>query len=195
MSSQSKTKADLRKEYKERRKALGGEAREALSKAIAERFISEIPLWGQERVFVYLPIERFAEINTYLLIDALRERYPVLQWVLSRTNTADGSMQTIRWTSDTRIETTDWGIPEPIGGVEVSPGDIDLAIIPLLAYDQQGQRVGYGKGMYDRFLASCRPGMRRIGLSFFSAEEAIADAGEHDIPLHACITPEQAIFF
>ena len=195
MSSLSKTKGELRKQYKEKRKALGEAQRAQLSKKIARRFVEEIALWGQEKVFVFLPIERFAEIDTYALIDTLRKQYPVLQLVLSRTELGGTALHTFRWTANTQIHINEWGIPEPEGGPEVPANEIDLAIIPLLAYDLQGHRVGYGKGYYDRFLAQCRPGMRRIGLSFFTPEAEIADTDAHDIPLDACVPPEQVIFF
>jgi 5-formyltetrahydrofolate cyclo-ligase len=62
--------------------------------------------------------------------------------------------------------------------------------------DSTGHRIGYGKGYYDRFLRTCRPECKKIGLSFFEVmEETIADAGEHDIPLDACITPTQLVQF
>ena len=63
------------------------------------------------------------------------------------------------------FEKNQYGIPEPIGGVTVDEKDIDIVFIPLLAFDELGNRVGYGKGYYDRFLSKCRKDVLKIGLS------------------------------
>ena len=78
---------------------------------------------------------------------------------------------------------------EPAGGKPVSEDQIDVVIVPLLVFDEKGNRVGYGKGFYDRFLSRCREDVIKIGLSFFDAEKRIDDTDEFDIPLTYCITP------
>lgn len=60
--------------------------------------------------------------------------------------------------------------------------------MPLLAYDKQGNRVGYGKGFYDKFLSQCKPNVVKIGLSFFEPEDLIEDIFENDVKLDVCIT-------
>jgi len=70
----------------------------------------------------------------------------------------------------------------------------DLVILPLLAYDYQGNRVGYGKGYYDRFLAQI-PNIPKIGLSFFKPVEQISDIQIWDVTLDYCITPETIYSF
>lgn len=66
---------------------------------------------------------------------------------------------------------------------------IDVVFVPLLAYDNKGNRVGYGKGFYDHFLSECREDVVKIGLSFFEPEEAIEDVSATDIRLDYCVTP------
>ncbi|MDP5026727.1 MAG: 5-formyltetrahydrofolate cyclo-ligase, partial [Flavobacterium sp.] len=83
--------------------------------------------------------------------------------------------------------------PEPIDGLEVPDAKIDVVFVPLLAYDKQGNRVGYGKGFYDNFLNKCKPETIKIGLSFFPPEEKIDDVSESDVKLDFCVTPD-AIF-
>jgi 5-formyltetrahydrofolate cyclo-ligase len=86
-----------------------------------------------------------------------------------------------------------WGIAEPETSLaaEVVPAQFDAVLVPLLACDQHGHRVGYGGGFYDRFLAQCRPGAVFIGLSILDEEPAaqIADILPTDVPLHAYLTP------
>ena len=72
---------------------------------------------------------------------------------------------------------------------------IDVVFVPLLAYDKLGNRVGYGKGFYDKFLSECKPGVVKIGLSFFEPEELIEDLFETDVKLDFCVTSERVICF
>ena len=70
-----------------------------------------------------------------------------------------------------------------------------MVFVPLLAYDKQGNRVGYGKGFYDNFLSKCKPETIKIGLSFFPPEEKIKDVSESDVKLDFCVTPEEVFRF
>jgi len=70
-----------------------------------------------------------------------------------------------------------------------------LALIPLLAFDQHGYRVGYGKGYYDKFLSQCREDVVKIGLSFFEPVDNIDDINQFDISLNYCVTPQQVYEF
>jgi 5-formyltetrahydrofolate cyclo-ligase len=88
-----------------------------------------------------------------------------------------------------------WGIPEPVGGRVVEPTEFDVVLIPLLAFDVNGHRVGYGKGFYDRYLAACRPDCLKIGISFYEVMAPIEDVEAHDIPLDMAICPTQVYDF
>jgi 5-formyltetrahydrofolate cyclo-ligase len=68
-----------------------------------------------------------------------------------------------------------------------------MVIVPLLAFDKKGYRVGYGKGFYDRFLANIET--QKVGLSFFEPIEEINDVHLNDIRLDQCITPNGIINF
>jgi 5-formyltetrahydrofolate cyclo-ligase len=76
-------------------------------------------------------------------------------------------------TDSTTIKKNPYHIPEPIDGIEVPDAKIDVVFVPLLAYDKQGNRVGYGKGFYDNFLSKCKPETIKIGLSFYPPEDKI----------------------
>ena len=92
--------------------------------------------------------------------------------------------------SSTQFLINAFGIPEPKGGSEISPELIDMVIVPLLCFDQSGNRVGYGKGYYDRFLKKCRKDCIKIGFSYFSPIVSIEDTNEFDIPLDYGISPD-----
>jgi 5-formyltetrahydrofolate cyclo-ligase len=95
----------------------------------------------------------------------------------------------------TAFAPNEYGIDEPVNGTEGIPQEIDMVFVPLLAFDNRGYRVGYGKGYYDRFLRTCSPDVLKIGFSFFEAEPEIGDVNEYDIPLDICITPGKVYTF
>jgi 5-formyltetrahydrofolate cyclo-ligase len=68
-------------------------------------------------------------------------------------------------------------------------------LIPLLAFDKKGNRVGFGKGYYDKFLVHCKPTVLKVGLSFFDPVDEIEDIIGIDIPLDFCVTPKAIHFF
>ena len=92
--------------------------------------------------------------------------------------------------SNTQFFINAYGIPEPKAGSEISNELIDLVIVPLLCFDKLGNRVGYGKGYYDRFLKNCRKDCIKIGFSYFAPIASIDDTNEFDIPLDYGISPD-----
>lgn len=72
---------------------------------------------------------------------------------------------------------------------EISPQEIDLALIPGVAFDRHGGRLGYGRGYFDRLLALVPPAVPRVGLGFACqvAEEPIPTE-PHDVPLTHLVT-------
>lgn len=93
------------------------------------------------------------------------------------------------------IKKNEYHIPEPIDGIEIPNEKIDVVFIPLLAFDVYGNRVGYGKGFYDRFLALCKPETIKIGLSFFEAENIISNISLNDIQLDYCVSSKKTYVF
>jgi 5-formyltetrahydrofolate cyclo-ligase len=80
-------------------------------------------------------------------------------------------------------------------GDDTDPEVLDVALIPMLCFDEAGHRVGYGKGYYDGFLHGCRPDCIKVGLNFFPPVERIDDPHGADIPLDLCITPGRVYRF
>lgn len=99
--------------------------------------------------------------------------------------------------SNDSLITSALGIQEPDPELcqKVTMADIDLVIIPLLAFDANGNRVGYGKGFYDRFLQDCRPDTLKIGVCLDEPVQRIDDVEAHDIPLDLCISPTGLLLF
>lgn len=105
---------------------------------------------------------------------------------------AEGSMEMV---FSKTFANSAWGIPEPVGGRVVKPTDLDIILLPLVAFDLKGNRVGYGKGFYDRYLLNCRPDCLKIGISLFDPVELIVEAETHDIPLDIAICPAKMYDF
>ena len=82
-----------------------------------------------------------------------------------------------------------------VSSIGFSTQQIEVVFVPLLTFDRQGHRVGYGKGYYDRFLAQCYNSTLRIGLSFFDPVTKIEDVDAHDIALDFAITPREVYTF
>jgi len=87
------------------------------------------------------------------------------------------------------------GIPEPVRGrlSALDPGAIDTVVLPGSVFDEQGGRLGYGGGYYDRFLTKDAPQARRVGIAFEEQIVAQVPLLAHDQRLHVLVTEERII--
>jgi len=104
-------------------------------------------------------------------------------------------MQSVQTNDDTRFRKNKYDLYEPEGGVIVNHAGMDMIFVPLLSFDKNGYRVGYGKGFYDRYLSQCRNDCLKIGFSYFQPLDGIDDANEFDVPLNLCVTPTTVYVF
>ncbi|MFI8377629.1 5-formyltetrahydrofolate cyclo-ligase [Leeuwenhoekiella sp. NPDC079379] len=185
------TKAEYRKLYKEKRNSLSSSEIDELSLSIANQLL-QLPIWDYEFYHVFLSIEHFKEVNTDHILNILNGKDKHI--IISKSDFQDFSMRHYLLLDSTRLIANKWGIPEPQNGIEIKPEQLDVIFIPLLVFDKNGSRVGYGKGFYDRFLNKCKPDALKIGLSLFEAEENLPK-DDRDIPLTHCITPNKTYNF
>ena len=181
-------KAEARTHFIHLRKALSEKQIEVANLAILAHF-KTIDFSNISHLHLFLPIADKNEVNTRLLANWLRENQPAIRLVLSKSDTKQHTLRHFFWDEHTTLQTNQWGITEPNGGLEVEEKELDMILVPLLAYDLQGNRVGYGKGYYDRFLAKCNTNVQKVGLSYFEALDSIEDADSFDIKLNSCISP------
>lgn len=179
-------KSELRKKYKKLRQELTETDIENKSLAIANHLLT-LDIWQHYFYHIFLPIEEQKEINTEYILNILGGKDKHI--VISKSNFKDYSMTHYLLTDNTRIKKNQFHIPEPIDGIEIKSNQIDVVFLPLLAFDLLGNRVGYGKGFYDRFLAECRSDVIKIGLSYFEAEPNIIEISPKDQKLSTCVTP------
>ena len=186
------TKSELRSQYKALRKNLSDSAIEENSLAIANKVLG-LDLWNKTYFHIFLPIEEQKEVNTEFLLHLLSGKDKEI--VVSKSDFTTRKMTHFLLTDNTKIKKNEYNIPEPVDGIEVPSVKIQVVFVPLLAFDLNGNRVGYGKGFYDQFLSECQPETIKIGLSFFEAEKLISDVYETDIRLDFCITPKNCYCF
>ena len=179
------TKLALRKSFLKKRLALSGQEHEDKSFAIANNCLT-LPIWHLEYYHLYLPIKAKAEIDTTLILTLLQGKDK--QVILPRTKGSE--LEHILLTDTTKLKINGLGIPEPEKGIKISPEQIDVIFLPLLAWDKTGNRLGYGKGFYDNFLSQCRKNTIKVGLSFFDPVEKIIDIRSKDIQMDFCVNPE-----
>lgn len=159
---------------------------------------AKIPIEGTVLTYAlsYQPITAINEVdprlfNQHLLIktnSGLSMAYP-------RTNFETLDMEAVLPEKSTVFMQTTRNLTEPDRGRILDPAEIDLVLLPLLTFDTKGNRVGYGKGFYDRYLARCRPDTLKIGLSYLPPVRQIEDVNRFDIPLDYCVTPDQLYEF
>jgi len=184
-------KQELRKKYKKLRSGLSEEEIDQKSLAIANQLL-KMKIWEFENYHIFLPITAQKEVNTEFIMHILQGKDKNI--IVSKSDFSDNSMQHFLLTDNTKLKTNAWGIPEPEDGITINSKSIDLVFIPLLAFDFKGNRVGYGKGFYDRFLEKAQP-KKVIGLSFFSPEKAILGINNTDIAMDFCVLPDKIYDF
>ena len=174
-------KNELRIKYKQLRQDLTLEARNNLSKNVQAKILNHFN-FTNKKVSIFLPIEHLNELNTWPIIEHIISDYylPVM---------VGDKLKHIHFESKDQLKKNSWGILEPQYGIEIQANQFEFVIVPLLAFDNFGNRVGYGKGFYDQFLVNCSVNCVFIGVSFFESEPTEIERIKTDIPLHYCITP------
>ncbi|MDI1254891.1 MAG: 5-formyltetrahydrofolate cyclo-ligase [Flavobacterium sp.] len=185
-------KKDLRIKYKNFRQSLSEVEIETKSLAIANQVL-KIPVWEKSYFHIFLPIMEQKEVDTAFLLHLLSGKDKEI--VVSKSNFENRSMTHFLLTDNTKFRKNEYNISEPINGLEVPTTKIDVVFVPLLAFDKNGHRVGYGKGFYDKFLSECRRETIKIGLSFYEAADLIEDVFGDDVQLDYCLTPESVYDF
>ena len=184
-------KSTLRKEALSRRKTLSSQEFDAMNNQLLNQF-KTLDFASVKSIHIFLPIIAKREPNTFLIIDWLQQNYPEITIIVPKADFESNIMSQHVYSGKEHLQPNDYQILEPIHD-ETFLGVPDIVIIPLLAFDRKGYRVGYGKGFYDRFLENITT--QKIGLSFFDPIEEIIDVHLNDIRLDKCITPKGIVEF
>ena len=150
----------------------------------------EIP----DNIMTFSPIENYNEYNPILIEEYCFFKNPAATLIYPVTNFKENTLVPVATKEDTLFEVNDFNINEPMNGEPVLATSIQLMLVPLLAFNESGYRVGYGKGFYDKVIADCSSKMIKVGFSFFEPVD-IDDANHLDKKLDFCITPHRIYQF
>lgn len=184
----STDKAQLRGQLKELRAELAARDPDA-GETLADKFPMKLLERYGPMVSAYWPIG--SEVDPFPLIRRLKNEGHA-DICLPRVED-DGSMTFRAWAPGNALEDRPFGLSEPPASAEiVTP---TLVLTPLLGFDRSGNRLGYGKGHYDRALQKLRAEGRVFvcGLAFFGQEVDEVPAEPHDIPLDWVMTERGSI--
>ena len=187
-------KQELRLLYKQKRKDLSLQLIEKLNDLILIHF-QKLPLPPVDCVHTYLSSLKLGEPETANIIKYLQFKNPLIKIAIPKVDIHSGHLAHYHYHDQVELIKNEYGINEPKEGNLISEEEIDLVLIPLLAFDKAGYRVGFGKGYYDKFLARCRKDIVKVGLSFFEPVDKIEDVNGYDIPLDFCVTPKENFIF
>jgi len=189
----SEGKKSIRKNVLKYRKLLSKEVFDQRNKLIVEKTIQFIAEHKISCMHSFLPIEKNNEVNTWPIIYQLKK--DGIKVVLSATD-FENEIMTHYWNDDSLIfENDQFGIPTPVNGQMADLNEVEMVLIPLLAADKKGNRIGYGKGYYDRLLARMNQKVMKIGLTLGPLFDHFSFAEPHDIGLDYCVTPKEIVAF
>ncbi len=182
-----RTKEQVRRELQARREALSASEREERSAAIRDRLTGMDYLEEADTVFLYIAIDN--EVDTRPLLDDLLESgRQVAVPVVKGEEMAASLLQ-----DTAELEPGPFDVPQPAEQYRraLDPVDIDLSLVPGVAFDEHGNRIGRGEGYYDRFLADA--GGVAVGLAYeFQVVDRI-DPDPWDVAVDGVVTENQGI--
>jgi len=193
--SLSESKIEIRREMRERREQLGREAVAAASRGVLQQ-LADLPEMCDARCIMgYVPTRNEVDISPLLRQwrDENRRLYlPSIDWQQRRMWPAE----IIHYPQD--LQPGQWGILQPkMNGDELERQDIlptiEVVLVPALAFDRQGHRLGFGGGFYDRFLGLLPAATTVIGISYEFQVIAGVPVEEHDLAVDMVVT-EQRVY-
>ena len=169
-------KTALRKEIREKKRAMTPEQIEKASYALAKQFFATSYYREAKTLYGYLPYNQ--EVRTEpILLQALKDGKKV-----AVPKVYGDTMRFIYLEDLNGIEKGYAGIPEPVADEPVAADETALVLMPGLAFDKEGHRIGYGGGFYDKFL-SAEPGHPTVALCYDFQMRPNLETEEFDVPV------------
>ena len=179
-------KTFLRSHYKKKRFSLTKQEVDDLSQRVCKQ-LDKLNIWKLKHYHIFISILKYNELDTSSIINKLKSE----QKIIIVPKISNNELVHIAINDETKFGLNEYGIKEPNDGNHFIIENLDIIFIPLLAFDLEGHRVGYGKGYYDRFLKLTNNSTLKIGLSFFDPINKILDIDDNDVKLDYCVTPKQ----
>lgn len=186
-------KKELRASYLEKRLALSDREYADRNQKLVENFFTSVDLTGVNVIHVFIPMIKYKEPDIWPVLERTKKEKPSIRFSIPRVNYKTQELENFYFESPDQLKENKWGIQEPKFGERTHPEHIDLVIVPLLAVDIHGHRVGYGKGYYDKLLSVCKPTCLKVGISLFDPIDKIEDVNELDVALDFCVTTNSQI--
>lgn len=188
-------KKALRKRLDAERRALSKEEIALKSKQVFEKWLARFTMKPVLYLHLFQPITKRNEIHTHHYMDYVRAKHDHVNLVVPVVNPNSDDLWHVELSHDMEMEINHFGIPEPKRPHrKIYPMQIDMVLVPMLGFDMKGNRLGYGKGMYDRFLHLTHPECLKIGLCLDQGKvEEGLPVESHDVPLDYVVT-ESAVF-
>lgn len=169
-------KTELRREIREKKRAMTPEEIERRSRELGRKFAATEAYRKARTIYGYMPYNQ--EVRTVPMLEqALRDGKKV-----AVPKCYGDEMKFIYLDDLTKVAKGYAGIPEPIADEPVAHDETALVLMPGLAFDPQGHRIGYGGGFYDKFL-SREPNHPTLALCYDFQMLPHLDTEEHDIPV------------
>jgi len=180
----------LRQLFKKQRSELTDNQVKILNKRIFKN-LTTIKIWDNNFYHLYLSNDLNKEVETDKLINLLfdKNKRVFVPKILEK------DLIHIEINKSTKYSKNQLGIREPVSSSKIDENLFEVIFVPLLAFDKQGDRVGYGGGYYDKFLANIKQNSIKIGLSFFEPIDKIMDTEKHDIKLDYVVTTKKVYSF
>lgn len=194
--ARSAQRSSLRAVMRERRRALPVRERIDAAAALASHLLPRLAAHAGT-------IGGYWAVGGELPLHSVQAKLPAtLRWCLPTLHD-DGRLRFCEWSTGQALTTNRYGIPEPGQGPLLDATALAVVLVPLLAFDARGHRLGQGGGWYDRSFASLRapmqaddaatspPGERPvlIGIGYDWQQVESLDAADWDVPLDAVATP------
>ena len=189
--SAKQTRQLLREELRKKRRDISSLQRARFDQAISQHLLALIESHKISSLAAYWPFD--GEPDMIPLCRQLLDNG--VEVALPKIAENGHDMQFHAWRPELALVKNRFGIPEPAATEAISLSACPLLMMPLVAYDMHGNRLGIGSGYYDRHLESMRysPQPLRLGIAYSLQQVELLSHNEWDIPLHAVIN-ENGLF-
>lgn len=181
----------IRKKIRHMRQSLSDEQQQRAAEQVAEHALNFVPIQQAQNIALFLSVD--GELNTRPLIAKLwQQKKQVYLPVLHPF--CHGQLLFVRYDANTQLQTNRLRIPEPplTPGTLLPLSELEVVLMPLVAFDHHGNRLGMGGGFYDRTLQNWRQQhFVPIGLAHDCQQVDDLPVAEWDVPLSAMITPSK----
>ena len=186
------SKTELRKKYLEKRKSLSDIEIKGFSEKIFNRVKEYFDLEKINNIHIFISSEKLKEVKTDEFIKFLWEKGKrvFIPKVYGK------ELLCYELTKETILKPNAWSIGEPEGvPISLNSVSMDMVITPLVYCDKKGNRIGYGKGFYDRFLSKINRNALKVGVGIFTPDEEIIDVSPADVALDYLVTSSDVFSF